>query len=419
MLTKAKHRFTSLFKPAKGKKDIFENFYFGTEQSQLTIFDDFLPNLIGSWRGFEIGVYLKTCLNSNLICLLNFYDRENSNVDDKFSNHKESFVRKYNLHHDSIIPINKEGGININTKHAYCLFFNNLYTVYPLLKKFQIPFSFTLYPGGGFKLYDSVCEKFLVEINSSPLFKGVIVTQAGVKNYLINRGLIDAHRINYIYGAPIEVSSYDSVYEKKYYAKNKPTLDICFVSAKYMKYGLDKGFDIFCEVAFRATKKYDFIRFHVVGGFDRNDLLYDVPEDKIFFYGYQDFDWFKKFYSDIDLIISPVKPFVLSAGAFDGFPTAAVMDAGFLGACMLTSDPLGDNYNVGFKNWEDVVLIDSNANSVMEAIDRLILNPTLIEAIAASGRTKLHQLLSPQIQMVERVNILKQHLTNNTHLKDT
>jgi glycosyltransferase involved in cell wall biosynthesis len=276
-----------------------------------------------------------------------------------------------------------------------------------VLEKFQIPFVFTLYPGGGFKLYNTACENFLQKVNNSPLFKGVIVTQQVTFDYLTDRKLINEDKVLMIYGAPYELKKFELAGEKRYFKKNKDTLDICFVSGKYTASGVDKGFDVFCQVAFSLSRKYDFIRFHVVGGFLREDLLYDVPADSISFYGYRNFEWFKEFYCGIDAIVSPVKPHVLSWGAFDGFPTGAVEEAGLFGAVMITSDPMGDNVGANYKNWDEMIIVESHKYSVIGSIEKLIEEPYLIEQIAIRGKKRVAELCAPEVQLHKRATFLK------------
>lgn len=376
-----------------------------SDTSNLIIFDDFLPNLLGSWRSCEISNYLKKINGTKLICLLNFYSKDNLLED--FETDKNKFVEKFHLQNlaSSIIPVSGQQ-INIKTRLAYCLFYNNLKSIFPILEKFQVPFLFTLFPGGGFVLYNNTCDEFLKKISKSPLLKKVLVTQQCVYDYVVDKNIFNTDQLFLNYGACYPIQEYKLKKEKQFYGKNKATLDICFVAAKYTESGLDKGFDLFCHTAFSLCKKYDFIQFHVVGNFEKADLLFDIPAEKINFYGLQYFDWFADFYFDKDIILSPVRPFILHGGAFDGFPTGAVIDAGFYEVVMISSDPLADNSLAGFENWNEIIITEPNLFSIVKSIEKLIANPQLIEMIGKSGKKKLMGVLSEERQINQRLNII-------------
>lgn len=376
----------------------------------LLIIDDFLPNLLGSWRSIEMATYMKNFSNVQLLCLKTYYLKKIYTL--SYEDDKEQFLFRYHLKslENNIIDINSSNSINVNAKLGYCLFISNLKVSFPLFERFQIPFLFTLYPGAGFRFYNKESDDFLRKINDSSLFKGVIVTQQSTFNYLVDRQIISENKIHFIYGIPYQLSEFNLLLPKRFYKKNKSTLDICFVAAKYTKFGIDKGFDIFCQVASRLTKKYDFVKFHVVGGFGKEDMLYPVPENQIHFYSYQYFDFFRDFYCNMDLILSPVKSSVFGEGSFDGFPTGAVTDAGLFNVMMVSSDPLNDNIYPDFKNWEEMVIAESNQNAMSDVVEKVIENPLLIENIAIAGRKKLVKLFSEGNQLNKRLNLINEIL---------
>ena len=244
-------------------------------------------------------------------------------------------------------------------------------------------------------------------INESELFKGIIVTQKSVHDYLIERNLISEDKIKFIYGAAYDTKLFEFNSTKKYYKKNKTTLDICFVAGKYSEKGIDKGFDVFSQIAYTLSSKYDFVNFHVVGGFSNSDLLYNIDSSKIKFIPYQQFNFFPDFFNEMDIILSPVKPNVLGIGSFDGFPTAAVLDAALCQVLVITSDPLGDNIYPKFKNGSEIFIANSNRNEIVTIIENLIQNPLIIESVSIAGRKKALNLLSQKNQLNPRVEFLK------------
>jgi glycosyltransferase involved in cell wall biosynthesis len=396
-----------VFQPTIKDKDKLSNYYRDSfKKNDLIIFDDFLPNPLGSWRSTEIGFYLKEYPNSILVCLMHSYTSE-----EKFIQDKKLFIEKFKISNERIFKTGDK--VNINTKLAYCLFYNNLKAIYPILKEFQIPFIFTLFPGGGFGFYDNDCDLFLKEINDSPLLKGVIVTQQCVYDYLIDRKIFKKEVLHLLYGACFPINEYTSTFLKKYYSRDKSTLDVCFVAAKYTDAGLDKGFDLFCQVAFKLHKRYNFVKFHVVGNFSKDDLLFDIPEDVIFFYGLQNFNWFPEFYYNKDIFISPVRPYILKKGAFDGFPTGAAIDAGFYEVAVISSDSFNDNCLPGFENWKEIIITETNWYSIMEIIERLIANPQMIASIGSASRKKFLEVFRNENTINKRSEIIKNALRDN------
>ena len=118
---------------------------------------------------------------------------------------------------------------NVNTKLFYCVFISNLYNNLSWLEKFNIPFVFTLYPGGGFEVNNPEVDRKLRLIFSSSNFKKVIVTQFYTKQYLENNNLCDKDKICLIYGCVVPQKSLEiNLQNKKYYLKDKDTFDICF-----------------------------------------------------------------------------------------------------------------------------------------------------------------------------------------------
>lgn len=379
-------------------------------QYDLLIVDDFLPNSLGSWRSAEMATYMKSLKNVHLLCLKSYYFKKIYPIN--YEEDRELFLSRYNLKNtgSDVIGIDSPDLINVNAKLGYCLFISNLKLSFPLFEKFKIPFLFTLYPGAGFRFYNKESEIFLRKINDSPLFMGVIVTQQSTFNYLIDRKIISENKIHFIYGVPYQLAEFNLLNTKRFYKKNKSTLDICFVATKYTKFGIDKGFDVFCQVVYGLAKKYDFVKFHVVGNFSSEDLLYEIPENQIKFYSFQYFEFFKEFYCNIDMILSPVKSNVFGEGSFDGFPTGAVTDAGLFNVLMVSSDPLNDNRYPDFKNWEEMIIAESNQYSISDIVEKLIENPMLIELIANAGRKKLLKLFSKENQLDKRMELIKEIL---------
>ncbi|MFZ3150317.1 MAG: glycosyltransferase [Anaerolineaceae bacterium] len=291
---------------------------------------------------------------------------------------------------------------------AYVEFHYNMKVFLNTLENYQIPFIFTLYPGGGFEVDVSESDLTLRRIFASPLFRKVIVTQKLTYNYLIKKGFCSPDQIEFIYGVVTPTGMLENSINKRYFGVDKSTLDICFVAHKYMAKGIDKGYDVFIDVAKRIVKLYDDVNFHVVGSFDENDLPIDGLEGRITFYGLQPSEWFHGFYQDKDIILSPNVPFVLLNGSFDGFPTASCTEAGANGVVILCTDSLG--LNIKFTDWEDIILIPHNTEKITEIISRLHADPGKLIEISKKGARKIREVYSYENQIVPRINLIRNQL---------
>jgi glycosyltransferase involved in cell wall biosynthesis len=296
---------------------------------------------------------------------------------------------------------------NYRPKLFYCIFINNIYGFIADLEKFKIPFVFTLYPGGGFQMNEENSDTKLKRVLSSVMFKKVIVTQQITKDYLINKNYCSEDKIQLIFGGVVPQNSLmKDISKRKNYLVHKKTLDICFCAGKYMPKGIDKGYDVFIEVAHSLASKYDFINFHVIGGFDASDIDVSKINDSITFYGYQKFENLEAIFKNIDIIISPNKSFILNKGSFDGFPLGTVVEAALNGVLVILSDDL--NQNKTFKHNEELIIAASDSDLIEKEIIKLIKNPQRIIDISNKGRLKFQEVYSNEIQMKPRIELLKE-----------
>ncbi|MFY8180900.1 MAG: glycosyltransferase family 4 protein [Flavobacterium sp.] len=301
----------------------------------------------------------------------------------------------------------KRGFVNLNAKLFYCLFINNIYEFLNELEKLSIPFVFTLYPGGGFQMNDEKCDFKLKKVLSSSMFKKVIVTQQITKDYLISKDYCSEDKIELIFGGVVPQSSLKKdVSDRKNYFINKNTLDISFCAAKYMSKGVDKGYDVFIEFAHILASKYDFVRFHIIGGFDDTEIDVTKLNDRIVFYGYQKFENLESLFKNMDILISPNKSFVLNKGSFDGFPLGTVVEAALNGVLVILSDDL--NQNRTFVNNEELIIVKNDCYVIEQAVSDLIHNPKRINEIATKGRLKFQEVYSNATQMEPRITLLKE-----------
>ncbi len=231
-------------------------------------------------------------------------------------------------------------GVKYRANLAYSFFLAETYTMLPFLNENRIPFIFVLFPGGAFGINNASSDKMLSEIFSSDLFRSVIVTQQLTQEYLIEKQLCPEGKIVYDPAVSMQFRP-EQVKNKKYYKNEKKSFDICFVAAKYSIKGVDKGYDVFIETARELAGMRTDIVFHVVGGFSAVDMDVSDIKDSIRFYGYLMPEQLLEFYSNMDIFLSPNRPFKLYEGNFDGFPLSA--GAMYCGVCGFNTDFLKMN----------------------------------------------------------------------------
>lgn len=385
------------------------NFYKGLKKVDLLIYDNIYPHPVSGFRYEEFTVLLSEFSKSKIIMWPTSYPLINTPI----TEHKK--------HIKSLIETNqslskklklRNGYININTKLFYCVFINNIYDNLNWLEKYKIPFIFTLYPGGGFQIDNEIIDKKLKIVFDSPMFKKVVVTQLYTLEYLIKKNFCDKESIEYIFGGVVPQNSIKRELEnKKSYLVNKPTFDICFCAAKYTSRGEDKGYDVFIDFAHKIVDKFDFIRFHIIGGFTEDDINITLIKDKIHFYGYLNFEDLSGLYKNMDVLVSPNKPFVLDKGAFDGFPLGTVVEAALNGVVSLITDEL--NQNSVFITNEDLIIIESESSLIEKEIITLIKQPEKLYLISKKGREKFMEIYSNEVQMKPRVELLKKEIAKS------
>lgn len=399
--------FKALYSVIK-KKYFNANFYVykGFKKVDLLIFDDLFPHPVSGFRYEEFKVCLSEFQNSKIITSSTAYPIVKTPV----AEHKKHIADFFHLNKGLRGKLQlKKGMLNINARLFYCVFLNTVFRNLKWLEKYKIPFVFTLYPGGGFQIDGADSDRKLMKIFNSPMFRKVIVTQLFTKDYLLKKGLCSPENIEFIFGGVVPQSSLKKEeINKKAYGLNKATFDVCFCAAKYMPRGEDKGYDVFIDFAHKIATKYDFVRFHVIGGFDENDIDVTAIKDKIHFYGYQSFEFLSLIFKNMDVLLSPNKSFVINKGAFDGFPLGTVIEAALNGVVVLITDDLKQN-TIFIPN-EDLIIIESDSSSIQKEIIDLINQPEKLHLISEKGKKKFAQVYSNEVQMKPRIEVLKKEI---------
>ncbi|MDN3676701.1 glycosyltransferase family 4 protein [Flavobacterium paronense] len=390
------------------RRNKINNFYCykGFKKVDLLIYDDIFPHPVSGFRYEEFTVLLSNIVNSKIIMTNNAYPIVKTPIKEH-KQHLNDFLQ-FNKQLKNKLKF-KKGLVNINAKLFYCVFINNIFANLTWLEKYKIPFIFTLYPGGGFEVDDVASNKKLKKVFGSSMFRKVIVTQQYTKDYLLSNNFCKPEAIEFIFGGVVpQISIQKDITDRKSYLLKKETFDVCFCAAKYTARGEDKGYDVFIEFAHKMAANFEFIRFHIIGGFSENDIDVSLIKDKIQFYGYQKFAELSTIYKTMDVLISPNKPFFLGKGAFDGFPLGTVIEAALNGVVTIISDELKQNSI--FVPDEELIIIDNKSSSIEKEVIDLIHNPKKLNLISENGRKKFMKIYSNEIQMKPRIELLRKEI---------
>lgn len=301
---------------------------------------------------------------------------------------------------------------------AYTIFLNNAHDFLPFFERNRSPLVFTLYPGGGFALDDPASDQMLKRVCSYPLLRKIIVTQKNTMEYLLERGFCGASEVEFVYGGVFPSDRLPATSDHRvFFRTGKRTLDVCFVAHKYMPGGRDKGYDVFVRTAELLHERFDDVCFHVVGPFDSSDLDVSRLGETIRFYGSRETSFFRNFYAQMDIILSPNAPFLVQRGRFDGFPTGACMEAGMSGVAVFCTDEL--NLNVVFRHGEDIVIVPRSAESIADSIAAFHEDPEALHRLQVAGQAAFRKVFDIDRQMARRLDILSPLLASAASAKET
>jgi glycosyltransferase involved in cell wall biosynthesis len=383
-------------------------FLFPTIRSDLAIIDDVFPQKIPmAFRNAEINEYFKIFDNCNSFAMPKIRISNNSwqkgvigNTKNQYTEKKEGYLTHYPENKDRIHFLSLFNSYEF--KLAYIYFLTNVSSLLPILEANKVPFSFVLYPGGGFLLNNDASDTMLFKVCSSKYFRKVIVTQNLTKEYLLTKKLCSEEKIELVFGGFVQFDKSDLI-PKRYYKKDKKTFDICFMAMKYTEAGIDKGYDLFIEAAKILAETFDDFRFHVIGPWTTSDMDVSALGEKITFYGIQPPSFFPQFFSSIDIFLSPNRLNMIKQGAFDGFPLGA--DAGYNGVAMFVTDELG--MNDGYYSEDEIVIIKPETKDIVEKVQHYYNNPSQLRQLSINCMKKTHRHFETEHQISSRVKIIK------------
>ena len=381
---------------------------------RIIILDDIFPHLLSAFRIAEYNTYLARYPNAVVYSTGTSFKYLNDTR--SFQEVLQDYLEYYPQFKSRVFEFSPDLMPILRGRLVYLIFLNNTFNFIDLIEKSQIPFIFTLYPGGGFIPDDEESDQKLFRVCSSKYFQKVIVTQKYIGDYLINKKMCTPDQVELIYGVvtSIETIIPDQL-DKKYYKLNKETFDICFVAHKYMIRGLNKGYDVFIEVAKILYNLHGSnIVFHVVGNFDEKDIEVSELKDNIKFYGTRTTDWFPQFYANMDIIMSPNIPLhyimpEVKKSFIDGFPTGCCVEAGFCGTVVFCTDTV--NQNIAFKNGEDIVIIPRDIEAICTLVSRYYHNPQALYELSRIGQHSFRKIFKLENQMEPRLRLISEALT--------
>ena len=370
-------------------------------RTHLLIIDDYFPDLRTGFRIAEfhhlIDAYQNVTILSKAV--------KKKGVFRRFSFVYNEYSRKYIEYSKNVFKYNPLRKISADV--AYIIFLQNIYNYVEFIEKNKIRFIFTLYPGGGFLLGEESSDLRLQRVFSSPLFSGVIVTQPITKKYLLDKAFCQEEQIYYSFGLVVDPKRFIRENRGR---DNSLKKSICFVAFKYTPDGRDKGFDHFVEVCMKLNEEDSEFSFHVVGNFFETDVENEKLKKIIKFYGLLDGDSLQEFFYNMDIIVSPNRPFILAPGAFDGFPTGCCVEAALCGVAVFCADPLSQNLD--FVDGVDLVILDDNPSMSARKIIDYCGDVELLNSLKVNGQQKCKQLYDLVKQMEPRHRAIMDALTD-------
>lgn len=358
------------------------------------------------WRNFEFNELVLAFPNSVVACDLttfNYYKRGKS-----YDDNLKDLARNYPALASKCCKLTLFQNANVGI--AYTLFYHNIIRYFAHFEKHKMPFAFTLYPGGSFVLENEGVNEQLRKICKSPYFRGVMVNQPYVYNYLVEKDICEKNKITLVSGAPLNIDNYieEEIIENKF---DKTELDILFMANKYMIQGFDKGFDLFQLIAKQLLIQMPRTKFHVIGNFSEGDLIFSGLKKSFVFHGHLEEMKFGQVLSKTQICISPNRINALSQGAFDGFPLASSVTAGLYSNLLVLTDALNQANEIGLVDGDDFIKISTDVFEIVEVLKGISKDRSRMRVIAMNGQLKLKTLYNRNNQIIPRLNFIKKFIS--------
>lgn len=366
---------------------------------KLLILDDGFPSMATGFRIAEFSYYLKQHENSEVCSVVMDFDKM-----------KAEYGRYYPDLIHKVRPV--KANSDYSGALAYMIFLHNTFFFLPLIEFFQLPFVFTLCDGGFFHLDDEQSDTMLRTVFGSPYFRKVIIPINTIYDYVLRENFIPPDKAEFIEGVITQTDYWEQqLVPKRYYKKDKNTFDICFIAHKYKDKGTDKGYDTFVEIAKRLAPLSEDIRFHVVGGYDENELDITPIRNRIIFYGQQYQHFFPEFYSRMDVYLSlmsldPARK--LHPGRIAGVCNTTAVQTALNGTALFgIYEP---EQLPGFTDRENVVLLPEDTDEIVKLVSLYFNNLEALYRLSACGQQKFREFYRQENPLKKRFNVLKHYL---------
>ena len=358
----------------------------------VVVLDDFFPNIYTGFRIAEFSALLARYPDLRVYTT----SREFDQVYPQYAERFPALAPRVGRYEPGVL---RDAGL------AWFMFIHNAVTFVPDLEAAGVPFVFSLNPGGGFGLDNPESDAKLDRVLASPMLRHVIATQTITRSYLLDRGF-PAEKVTLIYGGAINPKYVGGEPEPRRYYPEKPVLDVAFIAHKYMPGAPNKGFPEFCALA-SILADDERIAWHVAGhGFSDEAWPVDLRRPRsLRFHGLLESSttlW--EFTQELDLIVSPQRPFQLYPGNFDSFPTMSAVEASLRGAVMMCSDVL--QMNDHYRDGVEIVVVPPQPDLLARKVSSLLDDPAHLVSIARAGQARSRELFSNDRQLGTRFGIL-------------
>ena len=365
----------------------------GTRQGGLLIVDDFYPNLTTGFRIAEYNHYLRVFPDLLIASTVGDFRRQHA-----------IFAKLYPDVQTRVVAF--EPAMLRQARLCFFNFLNNVHHHIDALEAANLPFVFTLYPGGGFELHSQAAKSKLARVLASPMLRGVISTQPVTTDVLGRMHCpVEIHEL---YGVVINPAYLGASAPRAHRSIDRGISgpNICFVAHRYDRSGSTKGYPVFIEVCAKLVDRYPDLEFSVVGNYGPAEV--DIPArlaGKLQFKGLMATAQLRQFLLTQDLMISPNQPYAVSGKEFDGFPTASCVEASLCGVAVLCSDELNLNR---FYGPDEMIICEPEASAVLRMTEPLLASPSIMTQIGEQGRIKSSKLFSAEAQLLPRTRILRE-----------
>lgn len=377
-----------------------------TNRRKMIILDKNCPDITSGFSVAEFNTYFKLIKDSCLLSESPEFSLKSLKYEEKFPETKGKFdyFNFYEL-------INELKGLELfyESSLAYMLFLEQAYKYLPILEALSIPFVFTLYSTVGYIPRNPDSDARLHAVCSSKFLKKVIVCSQLDYKYLHDIIGVPSEKLEYIYGVVTQAEYWEkNKQEKMYYKKDKTTFDICFVAHRYTPRGENKGYPLFVEIIQELAQKYEDMRFHVVGGFSKDDIDIADAIEKVSFYGKQSQHFFPDFYKNMDIMLNLEQN--CNYDQRQVFMSASAAQSGLNEVAVFVLDE--HNINTEFESGYHLEILKNDTQYIIEIIEKYYTNVDQLYQLANRGMIKFREVYGYQSQMEPRVKLLRSFFTS-------